>query len=306
MNTYLQNLIERSAVLGEENYPHYPYPTIAATDPLFMEAYNKAYETGRYEPYFARAERSLSEAKEPFSQYYQEYMNPYISQVLENIAHYGGRAFQENILPALEGQFVGLGQHGSKRHEELAQRAARDMQEAISRQQSQALAQGYGQTAKQFQEEKLRQLEAARREAELGRYAQAGATADIEAQARLGQARQAEQQSRLTEMQNKFLREQQYPHALLEQHAGILRGLPGQGVTTKTSYAPPPPQTSVNLMGKIGEVAPAIYGAMKQFEHKKGGRIKKKPFGLSDVAFKSKNKPESKHKRFNLLRAKKI
>lgn len=302
MEALLRGLAERSAALSEEPYPRYPFPPMAATDPLFREAYERATLMGLHEPHFKKSAQGLERSEQEFPEAYRAYMNPYINEVINNIAHYGNRNFTENILPALEGQFVGLGQHGSTRHRELASRAARDVQEAIQRQQGQALASGFHQSAKQFQEEKLRQLEAARRHAELGRYAQAGNVADIETAARLGQAKQAEEQARLNENRAEFMRQVQYPHALLQQHAGILHGVPQQGVTAQTAYAPPAPQTQVNLPGQIGATALGLYG-LQQASHKKGGRVKMKPFGLSNVAFKSHNQPKSKLKKPALLRA---
>lgn len=79
------------------------------------------------------------------------YMSPYISNVNDVIAQLGARNLSENILPALNSDFIGAGQYGSSRNQEFVSRAARDTQQAILNQQAQNLNAGYGQAQNAFQ-----------------------------------------------------------------------------------------------------------------------------------------------------------
>jgi hypothetical protein len=74
-----------------------------------------------------------------------QYMNPYNEQVTNRIAQLGARNLSENILPSISSDFIKAGGYGSTRQRDLVGRAARDTQDSILAQQSQALQQGYGQ-----------------------------------------------------------------------------------------------------------------------------------------------------------------
>jgi hypothetical protein len=74
-----------------------------------------------------------------------QYMNPYNEQVTNRIAQLGARNLSENILPSIGSDFIKAGGYGSTRQRDLVGRAARDTQDSILAQQSQALQQGYGQ-----------------------------------------------------------------------------------------------------------------------------------------------------------------
>lgn len=86
-----------------------------------------------------------------------DYMNPYISNVTDQIARLGARNLTENLLPKVSDQFIRAGQFGSSRMGEFGNRALRDTQEAILNNQSQALQQGYGQALNASQADLSRQ-----------------------------------------------------------------------------------------------------------------------------------------------------
>lgn len=79
-----------------------------------------------------------------------EYMNPYMRNVTDEIARLGGRNLSENLLPQISDQFVRAGQFGSAQQRDVVGRALRDTQEGILGAQSQALQQGYGQAQQAY------------------------------------------------------------------------------------------------------------------------------------------------------------
>jgi len=146
---------------------------------MFEQAANTD-TAGQYQPYGAAAtglygqstdalglsaaSPYLQAAGQSSAQNVGQYMNPYNEQVTNRIAQLGARNLSENILPQISSDFIKAGGYGSTRQRDLIGRAARDTQESILGQQSQALQAGYGQG-----------LTASA--ADLARYGQLGATA---------------------------------------------------------------------------------------------------------------------------------
>lgn len=91
---------------------------------------------------------------------YAQYMNPYMSQVTDEIARLGNRNFQENLMPQIDSSFVGAGQYGSTRNADIMGRAMRDTQRDITGQQSQALQQGWNSSANIFNQDQGRNIQA--------------------------------------------------------------------------------------------------------------------------------------------------
>lgn len=73
----------------------------------------------------------------------QKYMSPYTSQVIDNIQRLGMRNMNENLLPAVQDQFIGSGQFGSTRNADILGRTVRDANTDINGQVTNALNSGY-------------------------------------------------------------------------------------------------------------------------------------------------------------------
>jgi len=73
----------------------------------------------------------------------QQFLNPYTSGVVDEIARLGNKNLNENILPTLQGQFGGLGQSGSARSALAAGKASADTGANILGQQANALSDSY-------------------------------------------------------------------------------------------------------------------------------------------------------------------
>ena len=123
-----------------------------AASPLLRRA-EEASSTEAAQPFLQTASRM-------FPQFAQEYMNPYIQQVVDRAGTLAARNMQENILPGLNRTFVGGGAFGGSRSAEFMARAARDANSSALAQQGQLLFQGYGQAADIFGQDMARQLQA--------------------------------------------------------------------------------------------------------------------------------------------------
>lgn len=86
----------------------------------------------------------------------QQYMSPYTSGVVNEIARLGNQNFNENVMPQINASMIGSGQFGSTRNATALGNAARDNQQNIMGQQANALESGYGTAANIFGQDATR------------------------------------------------------------------------------------------------------------------------------------------------------
>lgn len=123
---------------------------VGAAQPMFAQGIDALQRAGAGSALSA-AQPYMSAAARTFPQAAQEYMNPYIQGVVEEIGKQGVRQLKEKYLPAVGQEFIQAGQFGigpgSTRMGEFGARALRDVQEAVLGEQAKALQAGYGQAA---------------------------------------------------------------------------------------------------------------------------------------------------------------
>lgn len=126
---------------------------MGAAQPMFSQAMAPIQQAGQGSALTA-AQPYLSAAAQTFPGAVEQYMSPYLQNVVERMGDIGVRQLQEKYLPAIGQEFIGAGQFGvgpgSTRMGEFASRALRDTQEAILSEQAKALQAGYGQAADIF------------------------------------------------------------------------------------------------------------------------------------------------------------
>ena len=81
----------------------------------------------------------------------QQFLNPYIGGVVDEIARQGNMNLTQNILPGIADQYTSLGQFGSGRQGNALAQASALAQREILGQQSQALMGAYNQAGNQYQ-----------------------------------------------------------------------------------------------------------------------------------------------------------
>lgn len=184
-----------------------------------------------------------------------QYMSPYTSSVVNEIARLGNQNFNENIMPQLNASMIGSGQFGSTRNAGALGAAANANQQNIMGQQASALESGYttagnlfNQDANRAQQQQSMQgttaLAAGTLGAQTGLQAgqQQGALAQTGAQLGLqdaqalqasGQQQQQLQQTGLDTDYNNMVAQQQYGWNNLNNLNSIVRG--AQLPTSQTS-----------------------------------------------------------------------
>lgn len=202
------------------------------------------------EPYLQQIQQYITQGSQQFPDNVDRYMNPYQERVVNDIAALGNRNFNEKILPQIESQFIGAGMHGGERHQQLMERAARDLQESISRQQNQALHQGYQAAGTLFGTDKARQMEAAKLTGDLSEANRLGTHSAIQNLMSTGNYGQQQEQRQLDLNKQRFLRQQDYPYELLARDQAVLNNMPLSNI--QTSHMQTPATPVVNAAGNIG------------------------------------------------------
>jgi hypothetical protein len=88
------------------------------------------------------------------------YMNPYMTNVVDEMSRLQQQNIQRSVLPALRGAGVNTGSFGSTRQANVTGQALADMQRNLTGQQYNALYSGYGDAMKNAQTDLNRQLQA--------------------------------------------------------------------------------------------------------------------------------------------------
>lgn len=167
---FIQNILTRGADIAAQGRPEYGGQRVAGFSPLQTQAFQTIQNNaGGWQAPLAQAQGALTQIMPQVrgavtnannavsgpaptwnAQTAQQYMSPYTSGVVDEIARLGNRNFTENIMPQINGGFISSGQFGSGRNAEILGRAARDTQADITGRQASALESGYSTAANIF------------------------------------------------------------------------------------------------------------------------------------------------------------
>lgn len=177
------------------------------------------------------------------------YMNPYVTDVVDRIGTLGSRNLWENQVPQLNSTFAGAGQFGSTRNGDFMNRALRDNTDSTLAAQGSALNTGYQNAVINFQNDATRVGNASNMDQQLT-YQDVGM---LDAS---GLKQQNLDQQSLDQGYNDFTTQQQYPKNQLDWLSQIIRGLPAQNQTSGVTSASAPVQT----MSPLQQAAAAFAG----------------------------------------------
>ena len=170
------------------------------------------------------------------------YMNPYNNAVTDNIARLGARNLQENLMPAVNSDYIRAGQYGSTNMMAQIGRDVRDTNDDILGKQADVLQQGYGQAMTSAQNDLQRygqlgqtagqlsnsdsqmQLDGAKVSGALGQIAQGARYNDINALGAVGNSQQAQTQSNLDLAHQDFVDQRDYQANQLAWENNLIKG----------------------------------------------------------------------------------
>ena len=301
MSDYTQGLIARANAAAAEPYIPYGGPRIAGFTPEQQAAWGLTEANiGAYQPFLEAGAQgymgglgraaNIGRAASPFIErggrgwtdegVVDEYMSPYIQNVLDRQESLATRTLEEEFMPRISGMFGGAGQYGSRggvgSMEDIAVRGARDIQEDLEAQRLETLHSGYGQAADIFGAQAQRDAELARivgalEEAgaqamftgaeglgRMGEAAQSMGLRDAAALEAIGQQQQGLSQQALDLAYQDFLTQRDLPFERLAFMSNLIRGLPMDRAQTRTDVGP----ASVYQPSPLSQIAGA-YGVYR-------------------------------------------
>jgi hypothetical protein len=276
MSDYTQGLISRANAVAAEPYQQYGGPRVAGFTPDTQNAFNQtrqaanAYQgplaqalglteqaTAPGQSGLAQAQPYLNQAAGNFTpQAAQQYMDPYVGNVINRASLEANRNYNENILPGLTNKFTAAGQYGSSAMAREANRAARDLTEGLQSNAASQLSGAYSQAGNLFNADQARQLGVAQTTGQLagqqqGALLQGGAQMGALGQAQqqlglqgaaaldtIGQEQQGQQQKNLNVAYEDFQNQTNYPRSTIDWMSSVIRGLPAPVSTTSTQTGP--------------------------------------------------------------------
>jgi hypothetical protein len=279
---YAKDVLGKATAATSEPYRAYAAPRIAGFQPEQEQAFSGYKATmGTYAPYLEASTAALGRGTGSFTApgVAQQYMNPYLQNVVSGIGTMAGRNLYENILPQLNRTFVGGGTFGGKRSADFTQRAVRDTQSQILGQQMQALNEGYKTAADLYGTEASRAIQAAPYFASIGEQEQTQRLRDLAGLEAIGAKRQGLAQTSADLAYQDFERQRDFPLYQAQQLAGIGGTPSAQGAGTAIRTEPGTSKTAstlstigsiVGILGKSG-----AFGSGGWLGLKDGGEVER-------------------------------
>lgn len=186
-----------------------------------------------------------------------DYMNPYNDAVTKQIAVLGARNLQENLMPAVNSDFIRAGQYGSTPMMAEVGKKLRDTSEDVLAKQAEVLQQGYGQAMTAAQNDASRwgqlgqtvgnlsnadsqmQLDSNRVAGALGTIAQDARYKDIDALGNVGNSIQNMNQSNLDMAYQDFQNQRDYQANQLGWLNNLVKGYQMPESKSFSTSAPP-------------------------------------------------------------------
>ena len=311
MSDYTQGLIARANAAAAEPYIPYGGPRIADFSAEEQQAFGLVEENiGAYQPYLERGAgaygggldraANIAASADPYLQQatgsfadpgvVQQYMDPYIQNVLARQAEESGRQLTEKFIPALQGAFTGAGQFGSRggfgSMQDIGTRGVREIAEGLQGQQMAALSGAYGEAAQRYEQERgrygelaktrgaleeataARMFEGAEGVGRMGEAAQRMGLTDAAAMAEIGRQTRGMDQASMDLAYQDFREQRDLPFERLGFMSDIVRGLPTQRTIQRTDVGP----ADIYQPAPLSQLAGA-YGVYRGLTEAEGGYI---------------------------------
>jgi hypothetical protein len=175
-----------------------------------------------------------------------QYMNPYTTNVVDEMARLQNRQIQESILPSLKGAAGAMGQFGSQRQYQATGNTLRDLQSDLLGKQYGALSAGYQNAMTNAQTDLQRALQSGQTLGGLGQLQSQAGTTGLNTLSTLGGTEQATAQRMLD-----------YPMAQAQAYSKLMQGYQVPMGETKqtvgaTGYSNSPLAQLTGLLAALG------------------------------------------------------
>jgi hypothetical protein len=255
---YYTNYLTDLGKVGQDALKTTAAQGIAAYDPLQTQGYGQiptaagAYQSGLT----AAGATAASAAKGITPERISALMNPYTTNVVNEMERLSQQNVQRNLLPSLKAGFVGSGGMGSQRYAGALGQSLADVQSNLTGQQYGALSKGYEGALKAAIDEMTGQTAASRAQAEIAGKEQELGLTGAQALTKAGAEKQKYEQSKLDFPLNQatnvsgLLRGYQVPISDVKKFVGPEAG----------AYRQSPLATATGLLGVLGSAAAGTAG----------------------------------------------
>jgi hypothetical protein len=182
---------------------------------------------GAYQPGLSAAEKTANTAAAGAAPQISAFMNPYTTNVVDEMARLQQQNVQRNLMPQLKAGFVGTGGLGSQRYANAMGQTAADLQSNLTGQQYGALSAGYKSSVDQALQNVQNQTQAGQLQGNLAEKEQSLGLTGAGALTKAGAEQQAYQQSLIDA-----------PLKTATNASALLRGYQAPGTTTSTKSGP--------------------------------------------------------------------
>lgn len=307
LSDYTQGLIARANTVAAEPYQAYQGPRVAGFSPLQTQAQNMASENvGKWSPYtdaakggyegvlggpgaLSQAAPYLQAGTKSYTDQVQDYMNPYVENVIDRSTELASRKLQEQLMPAINKNFIASGNYGSAAQQRATGRALRDVTGELQSQSRAALSDAYNQGAQLQGNEAMRQIQAGQLAGNLygqdmtnrlqasqglgglGQMISGLRGTDAAALAAAGADQQALTQRNLDLAYGDFQAQRDFPLQRVNWMSGIINGLPNMGGTTQTSQTGPASSYGPSPISQLASLYGLYRGIKDEFGKSRGG-----------------------------------
>jgi hypothetical protein len=226
---YYKNYLTSLSQAGQTAMGRTGAESVAGYDPLQTQGYGALPGAAEaYKPGLAAAQQTASTASQGITpERIQALMNPYTTNVVNEMERLTQQNLQRNILPTMKAAFVGTGGLGSRGYGGALGQSLADVQANLTGQQEKALSKGFSEAMKGALDEAQLQNQAARTQGELAKIQQDLDLTGVGALTKAGAERQAYQQSILDA-----------PLKTATAASGLMRGYTVPTDSTKTYVGP--------------------------------------------------------------------
>lgn len=292
LSDYTQGLIGRANAIAGEEYQPYGGQRLAGLTPDQERAFAITRQaSGNYLPMLEGAQSAaqgaltqsapyLQAAGRTFPGAAQEYMDPYINNVINRGSQMAERTLNEKFLPSVANYFgaAGSGPRSTQMRRTVDQ-GVRDLTEGLNAQNQAALSGAYTNAGQMFGQDASRMgalaqtagnlgLNSATVQGALAETGQNLALRDAAAQAAVGEALQGDEQRSLDLAYEDFLNERDFPKQQTDWLASIIRGTPHGtvGTTSGTGPAEIYQPSGAAQLGSLASTAGGIWELFKKLK----------------------------------------
>ena len=275
--TFLKDLLASTSTLADQP-TMIPGYQVAGMTPLQQQAIQLGAGIGAYQPMMEAGAATVGQGVSQLGpQAYQQYMNPYLNDVLgQSLTDLQRQADMER--QRIGSAAVGAGAFGGSRQAVAEQELQRNVADKFAAQSSQLRAQAFESAQDRAQQAGELFGKLGLQQAALGEAAQTAQAKDVGMLSQLGGMEQQQQQAELEAQRATSLERQYEPYQRIGFMSDIFRGVPST-TSTLTSTTSPSPSTLSQIAGmgvgiaglqEAGAFAPGgIFGGLNPFG---GGR----------------------------------